>query len=166
MRIAVDMVDEKLITQDEALLRVEPEQLEPAAAPDRSIPPTKTAPSRAAAAGHGPQRRPRRGHRADRASTPTTPKRCGGAGETVILVRIETSPEDIRGMDAAEGILTARGGMTSHAALVARQMGKVCVVGCEALQIDYTRARCASPADGRRCSRKATGSRSTAPPAR
>jgi pyruvate,orthophosphate dikinase len=58
-------------------------------------------------------------------------------GETVILVRLETSPEDIRGMDAAEGILTARGGMTSHAALVARQMGKTCIVGCDALQINY-----------------------------
>ena len=58
-------------------------------------------------------------------------------GERVILVRIETSPEDIRGMAAAQGILTARGGMTSHAALVARQMGKVCVAGCEPLLIDY-----------------------------
>ena len=61
-------------------------------------------------------------------------------GQKVILVRIETSPEDIKGMDAAEGILTARGGMTSHAALVARQMGKVCVAGCSTLEIDY-RAR-------------------------
>ena len=60
-------------------------------------------------------------------------------GERVILVRIETSPEDIKGMDASEGILTARGGMTSHAALVARQMGKVCVAGCGALEIDYAR---------------------------
>jgi pyruvate, orthophosphate dikinase len=59
------------------------------------------------------------------------------AGQRVILVRTETSPEDIRGMAAAEGILTARGGMTSHAALVGRQMGKVCVVGCDALAIDY-----------------------------
>src|SRR5262249_18605930 len=63
-----------------------------------------------------------------------------GAGDPVILVRIETSPEDIGGMNAAQGILTARGGMTSHAALVARQMGKVCVAGCEALVVDY-RAR-------------------------
>jgi pyruvate, orthophosphate dikinase len=55
-------------------------------------------------------------------------------GDPVILVRIETSPEDIKGMNAAEGILTARGGMTSHAALVARQMGKVCVAGCGALK--------------------------------
>ena len=61
-------------------------------------------------------------------------------GETVILVRIETSPEDIRGMNAAVGILTARGGMTSHAALVARQMGKVCVAGCGALHISYEKA--------------------------
>jgi pyruvate,orthophosphate dikinase len=59
-------------------------------------------------------------------------------GELVILTRIETSPEDIKGMDAAEGILTARGGMTSHAALVARQMGKVCVAGCASLDIDYS----------------------------
>jgi pyruvate,orthophosphate dikinase len=58
-------------------------------------------------------------------------------GERVVLCRVETSPDDIRGMAVAEAILTARGGMTSHAALVARQMGKVCVVGCEALQIDY-----------------------------
>src|SRR5438132_258825 len=64
-------------------------------------------------------------------------ERRAAAGEPVILVRIETSPEDIGGMNAAQGILTARGGMTSHAALVARQMGKVCVAGCEALLIDY-----------------------------
>jgi pyruvate,orthophosphate dikinase len=56
----------------------------------------------------------------------------------VVLCRTETSPDDIRGMEASEGILTARGGMTSHAALVARQMGKVCVAGCEMLNIDYT----------------------------
>jgi pyruvate,orthophosphate dikinase len=58
-------------------------------------------------------------------------------GEKVLLVRIETSPEDLRGMIAAEGILTARGGVSSHAALVARQMGKVCVCGAAALQVDY-----------------------------
>jgi pyruvate,orthophosphate dikinase len=58
-------------------------------------------------------------------------------GERVLLVRNETSPEDLRGMIAAEGILTAKGGVSSHAALVARQMGKVCVCGASALQIDY-----------------------------
>ena len=61
-------------------------------------------------------------------------------GEKILLVRKFTSPEDIRGMDAAQGILTAQGGMTSHAALVARQMGKVCIVGCAALNIDYEKA--------------------------
>ena len=58
-------------------------------------------------------------------------------GEQVLLVRVETSPEDLRGMIAAEGILTARGGVSSHAALVARQMGKVCVCGASALDVDY-----------------------------
>ena len=57
--------------------------------------------------------------------------------KNTILTRIETSPEDIKGMNASEGILTAKGGMTSHAALVARQMGKVCVAGCGTLEIDY-----------------------------
>src|SRR5690606_38814360 len=60
-------------------------------------------------------------------------------GEKVLLVRVETSPEDLRGMIAAEGILTARGGVSSHAALVARQMGKVCVCGAAALQVDYNK---------------------------
>ena len=59
------------------------------------------------------------------------------AGHKVVLVRLETSPEDLRGMIAAEGILTARGGVSSHAALVARQMGKVCVVGAGELAVDY-----------------------------
>src|SRR6202012_14817 len=60
-------------------------------------------------------------------------------GEKVLLVRLETSPEDLRGMIAAEGILTARGGVSSHAALVARQMGKVCICGASALEIDYAK---------------------------
>src|SRR4029079_8694696 len=58
-------------------------------------------------------------------------------GQKVLLVRVETSPEDLRGMIAAEGILTARGGLSSHAALVARQMGKVCVCGAAAVEVDY-----------------------------
>ena len=62
---------------------------------------------------------------------------AAGQGEKVLLVRIETSPEDLRGMIAAEGILTARGGVSSHAALVARQMGKVCVCGASGLDVDY-----------------------------
>src|SRR4029077_14442315 len=65
----------------------------------------------------------------------------GTAEGRVILVRRETSPEDIRGMQAADGILTAFGGATSHAALVSRQMGKVCIVGCNALAIDYEKGQ-------------------------
>ena len=67
-------------------------------------------------------------------------------GKKVILVRNETNPDDIHGMDAAEGILTATGGMTSHAAVVARGMGKCCVAGCTALDIDEAQAPSRSPA--------------------
>jgi pyruvate,orthophosphate dikinase len=70
---------------------------------------------------------------------PDEAQQRGQAGEPVILVRIETSPEDFHGMVAAQGVLTARGGMTSHAAVVARGMGKPCVSGCSALQIDYAK---------------------------
>ena len=84
-------------------------------------------------------------------------------GEKVLLVRNETSPEDLRGMIAAEGILTAKGGVSSHAALVARQMGKVCVCGASALQIDYS-AKTVT-VDGRSI-RKGTSSPSTARQAR
>ena len=85
-------------------------------------------------------------------------------GEAVILVRIETSPEDIHGMNAARGILTARGGMTSHAAVVARGMGKPCVAGAGGISVDYN----AQTLVGRRQVRCAPArpSRSTAPPAR
>src|ERR1044072_9156971 len=69
---------------------------------------------------------------ADRAAT------AAERGEKVLLVRNETSPEDLRGMIAAEGILTAKGGVSSHAALVARQMGKVCICGASAIEIDYS----------------------------
>ena len=72
-------------------------------------------------------------------------ERLGGAGESVILVREETSPEDIRGMDAARGIVTARGGMTSHAAVVARGMGRPCVSGAGELQIYEQAGRVARP---------------------
>ena len=139
IRIAVEMVDEKLITWKDALLRVDPEQLNQLLRPT-FIPEQKTR----AVADHrlltkglnaGPGAASGRIYfNAEDAEA------AAGRGEPVILVRIETSPEDIRGMVAAQGILTARGGMTSHAALVARQMGKVCVAGCEALRIDY-RAR-------------------------
>jgi len=136
IRIAVEMVKERLITPREALMRVEPEQL------NQLLRPTfLSAEKESAVRGHrllarglnaGPGAATGRiAFHADDAEA------AAARGERVILVRIETSPEDIRGMAAAQGILTARGGMTSHAALVARQMGKVCVAGCDPLLIDY-----------------------------
>jgi pyruvate,orthophosphate dikinase len=139
IRIALDMVRERLITPREALLRVDPEQLNQLLRPifvagdkQRAITERRLL-AKGLNAGPGAASG-RIAFHADDA------EERAKRGEPVILVRIETSPEDIRGMAAAEGILTARGGMTSHAALVARQMGKVCVAGCEALAIDY-RAR-------------------------
>ena len=136
LRIAVEMEEEGLISKEEALLRVEPNQLNQLLRPvfDAGEKKQAIADNRLLARGlnAGP------GAASGRIvfNAPDAVE-WTQRGETVILVRIETSPEDIKGMNAAEGILTARGGMTSHAALVARQMGKVCVVGCEALEIDY-----------------------------
>lgn len=136
IRIAVDMVQERLIPPREALLRVEPEQLNQllrptfvAAEKERAVREHQLL-ARGLNAGPGAATGRIVFHAEDAEA-------AVARGEHVILVRIETSPEDIRGMAAAEGILTARGGMTSHAALVARQMGKVCVAGCESLAIDY-----------------------------
>ena len=125
VRIAVDMVNEGLITKEEALLRVEPDLARPAAAPAPR--PEAEAPAcsrRACAASPGAAVGP------GGLRSPTTPPSAGTRSEKVILVRNETTPDDIHGMDAAQGILTATGGMTSHAAVVARGMGKSCVVGC------------------------------------
>ena len=130
VRIAVDMVKERLIDRRTALMRVEPVQLEQLLHPqlDPSAPKEVIArglpASPGAAAGEVV-------FSADEAVE------VSAAGRPAILVRIETSPEDIVGMQAAQGILTARGGMTSHAAVVARGMGKCCVAGCTALEIDY-----------------------------
>ncbi|MCX6152862.1 MAG: pyruvate, phosphate dikinase [Candidatus Kapabacteria bacterium] len=136
LRIATEMVTEKLITPDEALMRIEPEQL------NQLLRPIFDLKEKAEAIKN--KRNMTKGLNAGPGAA------CGkvvfnaedavewaSKGDKVILVRIETSPEDISGMNAAEGILTARGGMTSHAALVARQMGKVCVAGCGSLLIDY-----------------------------
>jgi pyruvate,orthophosphate dikinase len=136
IRIALDMAKEKLISAKEGLLRVEPDQLNQLLRPifnakekERAVTESKRI---AKGLNAGPGGASGRVYfHADDAEA------AAKRGDDVILVRIETSPEDIRGMAAAKGILTARGGMTSHAALVARQMGKVCVAGCEALQIDY-----------------------------
>ena len=136
LRIAVDMVEERLITAKEALMRVEPEQLNQFLRPVFDVKEKEGAIKSGSYLTKGLNAGP------GAASGKTVfnavdAEEWAGRGEKVILVRIETSPEDIRGMNAAEGILTARGGMTSHAALVARQMGKVCVSGCGDLDIDY-----------------------------
>jgi pyruvate,orthophosphate dikinase len=138
VRIAVDMVREKVIDERQALLRVQPEAL------DQLLQPVFAADEVAAARKDG--RVLTRGLNAGPGAA--TGRLVFGAatavewkrhGESVILARIETSPDDIVGMQAASGILTARGGMTSHAALVARQMGKVCVAGASDVVIDYKR---------------------------
>jgi pyruvate,orthophosphate dikinase len=139
IRIAVDMVRERLIGTEDALRRVEPEQLNQLLRPIFDLAETKKAFQEKRVVARGLNAGPGAATGRVVFNAEDAIARAG-AGEPVILVRIETSPEDIGGMNAAQGILTARGGMTSHAALVARQMGKVCVAGCEALLIDY-RAR-------------------------
>jgi pyruvate,orthophosphate dikinase len=132
VRIACEMVKEKLIDWRTAVTRVPADQLDQVLAPvfDRSALAAATAIASGLPAGPGAACG-KAYFNADRAVE------AAHRGEKVLLVRIETSPEDLRGMIAAEGILTARGGVSSHAALVARQMGKVCVCGAAALQIDY-----------------------------
>jgi len=130
VRSAVEMAKENLITRDEAILRVDPSSL------DQLLHPTldPSAPKKLLAKGLSASPGAAQGKivfNADEA------ERRAGQGEAVILVRVETSPEDIHGMKAARGILTARGGMTSHAAVVARGMGKPCVAGCSALAVSY-----------------------------
>ncbi|MFB3067619.1 MAG: pyruvate, phosphate dikinase, partial [Planctomycetota bacterium] len=129
VRIAVEMVDEGLIDESEALRRVEPEQL------DRLLHPTFDPQAERDVLATGLPASP--GAVTGRmVFTAEDAEIWAGRGEKVVLVRNETSPEDIGGMHAAEGILTARGGMTSHAAVVARGMGKCCVAGCSALYVD------------------------------
>ena len=135
-KMAVDMTREGLITKEEALMRVDPEQLNqllrPVFDPEEKAKATSEGKVLAKGLNAGP------GAATGKAVfNAEDAEEWADRGEDVILVRIETSPEDIRGMNAAKGILTARGGMTSHAALVARQMGKVCVAGCGELVIDY-----------------------------
>jgi pyruvate,orthophosphate dikinase len=135
-RIAVDMVEEGLISKEEALLRVEPDQLNQLLRPIFDTEQKRKFINDGRLLAKGLNAGP--GAVSGRVvfNAPDAVK-WKANGEKVILVRIETSPEDIKGMNAAEGILTARGGMTSHAALVARQMGKVCVAGAGDIQISY-----------------------------
>jgi pyruvate,orthophosphate dikinase len=130
VRIAADMVNEGLISKREAVQRVGPDQLAQYLYPifDTKVESGSTPLGKGLPAGPG----------AAAGKIALTPDRAvdmKAAGERVVLVREETSPDDIHGMNAARGFLTARGGMTSHAAVVARQMGKVCVAGCEAVEV-------------------------------
>jgi pyruvate,orthophosphate dikinase len=129
VKIAVDMVAEKLITKQEALSRVEPIQLDQLLHPVFDPKAQKDVITKGLPASPGAAS----GQAVFTAEEAVIWK---AAGKKVILVRLETSPDDIHGMDAAEGILTARGGMTSHAAVVARGMGKTCVAGCESIKVN------------------------------
>ncbi len=132
LKFSMDMVKEKLIDAETAVLRNPADQLDQLLAPVFDLAEIKKATIIANGLPAGPGAASGKIYfNADRAVE--AEKR----GEKVLLVRIETSPEDLRGMIAAEGILTARGGVSSHAALVARQMGKVCVCGAAALEINY-----------------------------
>ncbi len=130
LRIAVEMANDGLITRDEAILRIEPASLDQLLHPtldpnaERKIIATGLPASPGAACG-------------EIVFTSDEAETLKAAGKKVILVRVETSPEDISGMHAAEGILTTRGGMTSHAAVVARGMGKPCVSGAGTVRVDY-----------------------------
>jgi len=139
IKIAVDMVNEGLIDEKEAIMRIEPEQLNQLLRPVFDLKEKQLAIDEGRLLATGLNAGP--GAATGRICFNTADAvDADKRGEPVILVRIETSPEDIRGMSVSEGILTERGGMTSHAALVARQMGKVCVAGCGALSIDYKKA--------------------------
>ena len=124
VNIALDMVKERLITKEEAILRIPAEDLSHLLAPIFDPPPRRKPRSSASGLPAGPGAAS--GTSTSPRSPPSPPPR---RARKVILVRQETSPEDLRGMIAAEGILTTAGGASSHAALVARQMGKICVCG-------------------------------------
>ncbi|NMC69332.1 MAG: pyruvate, phosphate dikinase [Myxococcales bacterium] len=143
-RIAVEMVDEGLITEREAVLRIDPDGLNQLLQPvldpaeqQKAIQAGRRI-AKGLAAGPG-------GASGKAVFSAEVAEQFAARGEKVVLVRLETSPEDIRGMLASQGILTARGGMTSHAALVARQMGKVCVTGCGEIRVDYAAKQFTAP---------------------
>ncbi|HEC80498.1 MAG TPA: pyruvate, phosphate dikinase, partial [Firmicutes bacterium] len=136
IKIAVDMVEEGLISKEDAILRLDPIQLNQLLRPifdsDQKAQAVREGKVVAKGLNAGPGAAS--GQVVFFAEDATD---WAKDGKQVILVRLETSPDDIRGMSASQGVLTSRGGMTSHAALVARQMGKVCIVGCGDLIIDY-----------------------------
>ncbi|MDD3774163.1 MAG: pyruvate, phosphate dikinase, partial [Patescibacteria group bacterium] len=128
VKIAIDLVSEKLISKDEALMRVEPQHL------DQLLHPIIDPKAEVKIIARGLPASP--GAAVGKVVFDADTAQKLGEKEKVILVRAETSPDDIHGMNAAQGILTSRGGMTSHAAVVARGMGKTCIAGCEEIKID------------------------------
>ncbi|MBW2476213.1 MAG: pyruvate, phosphate dikinase, partial [Deltaproteobacteria bacterium] len=130
VKIAVDMVAEGLITKEQAIMRVAPEQLDQLLHPSLDPDAQKTVVAKGLPASPGAAS-------GEVVFSADEAEEAAKIGLKVILVRVETSPEDIHGMHAAQGILTARGGMTSHAAVVARGMGKCCVAGCGDIKVDY-----------------------------
>ncbi len=131
VKVAVDMVEDGLITKEEALMRIEPDQINQLL--HHNFDPEELAKATAVAKGLPASPGAATGQIVFHAEDASAWKKDG---KKVILVREETSPEDLAGMVAAEGILTARGGMTSHAAVVARGMGKCCVAGCSSIIVD------------------------------
>jgi pyruvate,orthophosphate dikinase len=135
VKVAVDMVNEGLISKEDGLNRVEPMQLNQLLLPSFVVEEKTRAKKENRLLATGLNASP--GAAIGKISFhPDDAERLAGKGEKVILVRIETCPDDIHGIVPSKGIITARGGMTSHAAVVARGMGKPCVAGCEALKID------------------------------
>ena len=134
IKIAVDMVAEKLIDEKTAVLRVAPNQLDQLLHPSLDPKAEKKVIAKGLPASPGAAS-------GEVVFTADEAETLAKLGHKVILVRVETSPEDIHGMHAAQGILTARGGMTSHAAVVARGMGKCCVAGCGDIKVDYAQAQ-------------------------
>jgi pyruvate,orthophosphate dikinase len=130
LRIACEMIDEKLITADEALLRISPQSLDQLLHPTLDSKAEKTLLCKGLPASPG-------GATGQIVFSSEDAVAWAERGTKTILVRIETSPEDIEGMVKAQGVLTTRGGMTSHAAVVARGMGKCCVAGCGDIDVDY-----------------------------
>ena len=136
LKIACDLVDEGMRTEEEAVLMIDPRNLDTLLHPQFDA----VALKRAQPVGRGLPASP--GAACGRiVFTAADAKEWKGRGEKVVLVRLETSPEDIEGMKAAEGILTVRGGMTSHAAVVARGMGECCVSGCQEIVMDEEKKR-------------------------
>ncbi|HZK27828.1 MAG TPA: pyruvate, phosphate dikinase, partial [Thermoclostridium sp.] len=143
LKIAVDLVNENMITKEEALLKVDPKQLDSLLFPQFE----KEALNEATPVAKGLPASPGAATGKVYFAADDAAKAYNGGEKQVILVRIETSPEDIEGMHAAQGILTARGGMTSHAAVVARGMGRCCVAGCSEIKINEEK-RCFLDKDG------------------